>query len=37
MGLGVYYWDADAKGFLGQFTVNGAAQPVIDADQVTGP
>ena len=37
MGLGVYYWDADAKGFLGQFTVGGAAQPVIDADQVSNP
>jgi arabinogalactan endo-1,4-beta-galactosidase len=37
MGLGVYYWDADANGFLGQFTVGGAAQPVIDADQVSNP
>jgi arabinogalactan endo-1,4-beta-galactosidase len=37
LGLGVYYWDADGNGFLGQFTVGGAAQPVIDADQVSNP
>jgi arabinogalactan endo-1,4-beta-galactosidase len=35
-GLGVFYWDADAEGYLGQFTTGGAAQPVIDADQVQG-
>jgi arabinogalactan endo-1,4-beta-galactosidase len=33
-GLGVFYWDADGQGYLGMFTTNGAAQPVIDANVV---
>lgn len=37
MGLGVYYWDVDASGYLGQFTIGGAAQPVTDSDQVSDP
>jgi arabinogalactan endo-1,4-beta-galactosidase len=36
-GLGVFYWNADAKGYLGMFTTNGSAQPVIDANQVDPP
>jgi arabinogalactan endo-1,4-beta-galactosidase len=33
-GLGAFYWDADGQGYLGMFTTNGAAQPVIDANEV---
>lgn len=33
-GLGVFYWNADARGYLGMFTTSGAAQPVIDANQI---
>jgi arabinogalactan endo-1,4-beta-galactosidase len=36
LGLGAFYWDADALGYLGQFTTTGAAQPIIDSDQVGG-
>jgi arabinogalactan endo-1,4-beta-galactosidase len=37
LGLGVIYWDADAKGYLGMFTTNGSAQPVLDANQTGQP
>jgi arabinogalactan endo-1,4-beta-galactosidase len=33
LGLGVFYWDADGQGYLGMFSTNGGAQPVIDANQ----
>lgn len=36
-GLGAFYWNADSTGNLGQFSPTGAAQPIIDADQVSTP
>ena len=34
-GLGVFYWDADSSGVLGMFGQGNAAQPVLDAYQIS--
>ena len=35
-GAGVFYWNGDSTGFLGQFSfIDGSAQPIVFADQLT--
>jgi hypothetical protein len=37
-GLGVFYWNGDSTGFLGQFSfMDNSAQPIVFADQLTEP